>query len=299
MRRRLRRSRRAHRPTPSSESELGKTQQTAGFVAAGGRAAVLAGRHSRQCDQLPPAEGRPRRGELLADRAIVLFGVQRAVFAHGVLQQQIEDRSRGVPQLETQLGNLEKEYRESGYDDIAYGAWTAGETRIGGRGIQQVAYALGMGGSPAGLKPTGVEFDLALGAMSLRQLAKAVVKRSLTRTPAKAPLGGRVREVHQALDRIAQSQRTTAILETTDGTRIVASGGRDLTPAQRAILGPSEMAAKSPHAHAEVTVLEHAACNGLRPAKISSSRPFCDECRKQIEQAGGRITSPTTAEFPR
>ena len=45
--------------------------------------AVLAGGDPGQRDQLSPAEGRPRRGELLGDRAIVLLGVQGAVLADG------------------------------------------------------------------------------------------------------------------------------------------------------------------------------------------------------------------------
>jgi hypothetical protein len=113
------------------------------------------------------------------------------------------------------------------------------------------------------------------------------------------PLGTRVGEIHGALHPIARSQRTTAILETTNGTRIVASGGRDLTPAQKTLLEPGDVAAKLPRAHAELTALAHAAQNGLLPARITASRPFCQECIRAIEAAGGKITSPTTAIFPR
>src|SRR5262249_54041518 len=51
-------------------------QQIAGLLVAGGRAAVFAGRHAGQREQLPPAERRPRPLELLADRLVVLLGVQ-------------------------------------------------------------------------------------------------------------------------------------------------------------------------------------------------------------------------------
>ncbi len=51
-----------------------------------------------------------------------------------------------------------------------------------------------------------------------------------------ASLTSRANTVHGALDPIAASRRTTAVLETTDGSRIIASGGRDLSPAQRAVL---------------------------------------------------------------
>ena len=72
-------------------TELRYAQQLAGFLIARRRKAVFAGGDARQRHQLPPAEGRPRGGEFLADRAVVLFGVQRAVFADRVLHQQIED----------------------------------------------------------------------------------------------------------------------------------------------------------------------------------------------------------------
>jgi hypothetical protein len=68
-----------------------------------------------------------------------------------------------------------------------------------------------------------------------------------------AGLASRATALQGALDPIAAARRTTAVLETTGGTRIVAAGGRDLSPAQRAALSPGEVAAKSPGAHAEVT----------------------------------------------
>src|SRR5262249_24524614 len=40
------------------------------------RETVLAGSDARQRHQLPPAEGRPRRRELLGDGAVILLGVQ-------------------------------------------------------------------------------------------------------------------------------------------------------------------------------------------------------------------------------
>jgi hypothetical protein len=112
-------------------------------------------------------------------------------------------------------------------------------------------------------------------------------------------LGARVDQVHGALDPIAAGRRTTAGLDTVEGTRVLASGGRDLTPAQRALMAPGEAAAKLPGAHAEVTALQHAAQNGLTPAQMAVSRKICPACRAAIEQSGGQLTSSTTATWPR
>ncbi len=107
----------------------------------------------------------------------------------------------------------------------------------------------------------------------------------------------RAAEIHGALDPIAQEMRTTAVLETSAG-RIVASGARDLTPAQRALLGPGEVAAKLPGAHAEVTALDEAAKLGVAPESLAVTRPICPECAAFIEDTGGVLTGPTTAEWP-
>lgn len=95
------------------------------------------------------------------------------------------------------------------------------------------------------------------------------------------------------LDPIAQAQRTTAVLRTSGGD-IVAGGARDLTPAQRALLGPGEIAAKLPRAHAEVTALQHAAGAGLSPEAMAVTRGICPQCAASIEASGGTLTSPTT-----
>ncbi len=110
-----------------------------------------------------------------------------------------------------------------------------------------------------------------------------------------ASLTKRANTVHGALDPIAASRRTTAALDTTDGSRIIASGGRDLSPAQRAALEPGEIAAKFPGAHAEITALQHADSIGLAPAELATTRAICPQCAAYIESIGGRLTSPTTA----
>ena len=91
--------------------------------------------------------------------------------------------------------------------------------------------------------------------------------------------------------------RTTAVLDTAGG-RVVAGGGPDLTPAQRAALGPGEIGASVPNAHAEVTALTHAQNAGLAPKAMAVTRAICAECTVAIETSGGRLTSPTTAVWP-
>ena len=109
-----------------------------------------------------------------------------------------------------------------------------------------------------------------------------------------AGLEARAGQVHGALDPIAARQRTTAVLRTS-GDDIVAGGARDLNPAQRALLGPGEIAAKLPGAHAEVTALKAAEATGVSPKAIGVTRKICPTCQTAIESSGGRLTSPTTA----
>jgi hypothetical protein len=105
-------------------------------------------------------------------------------------------------------------------------------------------------------------------------------------------------QIHGVLDPIAQAQRTTAVLETNAG-RVVAGGARGLTPAQRAMLGPGEMAARMPGAHAEVTALTHAQGAGMNPWALEATRAFCPQCAAAIEGSGGTLTGPASAVWPR
>ena len=111
-------------------------------------------------------------------------------------------------------------------------------------------------------------------------------------------LVARANEVHNVLHPIAQQMRTTAALATDEGTTIIGGGVRDLTPAQRAVLGPGEMASALPGEHAEMTVLQAAADNGLTPRALAVTRPICSECQAAIEASGGVLTGPTTAIWP-
>ena len=110
-------------------------------------------------------------------------------------------------------------------------------------------------------------------------------------------LAARAAQVHGELHPIAQAQRTTAVLRTSGGD-IVAGGARDLSPRQTAVLGPGEIAAKLPGAHAEVTALTHAQQAGLTPQAMAVTRTICSQCTVAIEASGGTLTSPTTAVWP-
>jgi hypothetical protein len=95
-------------------------------------------------------------------------------------QRGLETAKALVPQLQKQQSDLEQQYHDSGYAEVPYSTWTPGETLVGGRGIEDVGRAVSMGGSPAGLKPTGIEFDIALGAPAILQLGKAVLRGTLS-----------------------------------------------------------------------------------------------------------------------
>jgi hypothetical protein len=112
-----------------------------------------------------------------------------------------------------------------------------------------------------------------------------------------AALSARAKEIHAALDRIAQRMRTTAVLST-DGDTIVAGGERDLDPKQRALLGPGERAGKLAGAHGEATALYDALKAGLTPRALATTRPICTDCQAAIEDLRGILTSKTTAIFP-
>lgn len=111
-------------------------------------------------------------------------------------------------------------------------------------------------------------------------------------------LAERAKEIHNVLDRVAQTRRTTAVLET-DAGRIVAGGTRDLDRFQRAALGRGEIAAKAPRIHAEITALDKAASIGATPSELAVTRTICPERAAVIESRGGKLTSRTTAVFRR
>jgi len=106
-------------------------------------------------------------------------------------------------------------------------------------------------------------------------------------------LAARADEIHAALapDRIAARMRTTAAMATHQGTVVLASGGRDLSRAQRALGRPNELLARSPEAHAEITALKAAYESGLTPKSMAVTRGICPACQQAIEETGGRLVS--------
>jgi hypothetical protein len=102
-------------------------------------------------------------------------------------------------------------------------------------------------------------------------------------------LGERVKALQGAVDPIAQTRRTAAILSTQEGVDILASGGRDLDSVQRALANEGEILARLPGAHAEITALDAASKAGLTPAEMVVSRAICSACQAAIEGSGGTI----------
>jgi hypothetical protein len=112
-----------------------------------------------------------------------------------------------------------------------------------------------------------------------------------------AALSARAKQIHSVLDKIAQRQRTTAVLST-DGDTIIAGGGRDLSPGQTGLLRNAENAGKLPGMHAEITALNEAEKAGLTPRAMATTRRICGKCQAAIEDRNGVLTSSTTAIFP-
>ncbi len=102
-------------------------------------------------------------------------------------QQELEAAKALVPELESQLGELEAKYHELGYDDVEYSTWTPAETIISGRGIAKVGDAIHHGGTPAGLRPTGDEVAIALTAVSVFQLGRWALGKALIKAPRGIP----------------------------------------------------------------------------------------------------------------
>jgi len=57
---------------------------------------VLAGRHAGEGGKLPPAERGADRSEFLAHGAVVYLGMECAILADGVFEQQVEHRASGL-----------------------------------------------------------------------------------------------------------------------------------------------------------------------------------------------------------
>jgi RHS repeat-associated protein len=102
----------------------------------------------------------------------------------------------------------------------------------------------------------------------------------------------RATEVHAGLDPIAQEMRTTAAIQARKPNGelvdvLSAGAARDLSPGQRAVLRPGELAAKLPGADAEMTGLSFITKQGWDPVAGGISRDACPVCRYMIEASGG------------
>ncbi|XXU32019.1 RHS repeat-associated core domain-containing protein [Sorangium sp. So ce887] len=152
--------------------------------------------------------------------------------------------------------------------------------------------AAGAAGTKSVILAAATVFGMGRGLGALAEESAAVGAVTAT------PLAARAQQIHGVLHPVAQRMRTTAALDTTGG-RIIAGGGPDLTPSQRALLVPGEISASLPNAHAEITALTHAQQAGLTPQALAVTRAICPQCAVSIESSGGVLISPTTATWPR
>ena len=108
-------------------------------------------------------------------------------------------------------------------------------------------------------------------------------------------LRARAQEIHSALPPRTQNHTTTAVTEAVNANgkvfRIISSSEPRLRPAQRALLGPNDIAAQG-SGHAEVTGINFARSLGLRPIRTAVSRPICPQCAKFMEEQQVRAASP-------
>jgi RHS repeat-associated protein len=100
-----------------------------------------------------------------------------------------------------------------------------------------------------------------------------------------ASLTSRANTIHGALDPIAQSMRTTAVVQTADGATFVGSSQKLLSPAQRALLQPGEVAAQGA-GHAEMTAVRAAEAAGQTPVAVGVSRTPCAACAAELAKKG-------------
>jgi len=101
----------------------------------------------------------------------------------------------------------------------------------------------------------------------------------------------RANQTHEVLSPRTQRMQTTAVTETAEGTRVVSSSTRRLTPAQRAQLQAGEIEGVG-IGHAEVTSVNAARRQGLTPTGTASSRPICPNCAEFLNQQGVKPLSP-------
>ena len=104
-----------------------------------------------------------------------------------------------------------------------------------------------------------------------------------------ARIASRADELTGALDPIAQTRRTSAVMSTREGADVLAGGGVDLSPAQRALAQGGDVLGRMRGAHAEITAMDAAGKAGLTPWQMAVSRPICPACQAAIEGSGGTV----------
>jgi RHS repeat-associated protein len=115
-------------------------------------------------------------------------------------------------------------------------------------------------------------------------------------------LADRANDIHSSLGPGKTFDRTvvaTASVTNADGTPgiLVGSSEPNLRPVQRAALQPGETPV-SGTGHAETTVLDHAAANGMTVHAVAASRPICANCAAAISNAGAVPASPLKIPIP-
>lgn len=78
-------------------------------------------------------------------------------------------------------------------------------------------------------------------------------------------------------------------MSTRQGVDVLAGGGRDLSPAQRALSEGDDVLGRLPGEDAEITAMDAAGKAGLTPWQMAVSRPICPACQSAIEASGGTV----------
>lgn len=152
--------------------------------------------------------------------------------------------------------------------------------------------AIGVLGPVAGAALVGI-FTGGVGTTST--LAETTTARITTSEASVATLEVRAKEIQGVLSPRTQNATTTAVASATSAegraTTLVASSENSLRKEQLAALKPGEVAV-SGKGHAEVTILNHAATNGMQVSAVAASRPICVGCATAINNAGAVPASP-------
>ncbi len=226
-------------------------------------------------------------GRVASERAQVGSG-GRYAYIHtqnlAKAEQDLETAKSLVPRLEKQLGDLHQQYRDSGYDDVDYTRMSPGEHWVGGKGIENVGQAVAKGGSPAGPRPTGDEFEVvsaALAGPAVLGLGKAVLGRALAKQVTSVP----------KLVTFVPGGKTTGVFRTASGDIPLISGRTG--PAASLPKGtPGFNAITSTHVegHAAAIMRQH----GPKEATIHINNPqICLPCQQNLAHMlppGGKLT---------